>query len=108
MKPKAKTILSVLLLPCAGLAGDWRDGDAPLKPKPSHAKQVAVSWQVVPNVQSACEAESKRRGLGGFGYGVEACSFWLGSNCTIVTSQAPTQHQLGHELLHCFDHHWHP
>lgn len=106
--PKTKTVLAVLLLPIACLAQDWRDGDAPFKPLPKHASQLAVSWVIAPNVQATCEAESHKRGLGGFGYGVAACSFWTSSTCTIVTSKTPTQHELGHELLHCFDHRWHP
>jgi len=107
MKPKTKTILAALLVPCAALGGDWRDGDAAFTPKSKHAKQIAVSWVIAPNVQAACEAESYRRGLGGFGYGVAACSFWTDATCTIVTSKTPTQHQLGHELRHCFEHSFH-
>jgi hypothetical protein len=106
-KPNAKTILFALLLPFAVLAADWRDGDAAFKPKPKHASELAVSWVIAANVQSTCEAESKRRGLGGFGYGVAACSFWTATTCTIVTSQAPTMNQLGHELRHCYEHGWH-
>ena len=107
MNPKAKTNLAALLIPCAALGGDWRDGDAAFTPKSKHAKQIAVSWVIASNVQAACEAESHKRGLGGFGYGVAACSFWTASTCTIVTSAKPTMHQLGHELRHCYEHGFH-
>lgn len=106
-KPKTKTVFAALLLPIACLAQDWRDGDAPFKPLPKHASQLAVSWVIAPNVQATCEAESKQRGLGGFGYGVAACSFWTATTCTIVTSKTPTQHELGHELRHCFERQFH-
>ena len=105
--PIPKIVIAVLLLPIACLALDWRDGDAPFKPLAKHASQLAVSWVIAPNVQATCEAESKRRGLGGFGYGVAACSFWTSTTCTIVTSKTPTQHELGHELRHCFEHGFH-
>ena len=105
--PKTKTVLAALLLPIACLASDWRDGDAPFKPLAKHASHLDVSWLIAPNVQATCEAESKRRGLGGFGYGVAACSFWTATTCTIVTSKTPTQHELGHELRHCFEHGFH-
>ncbi len=97
----------LLMLPCLAIAGDWRDGDAQFKPNSKHASQLAISWVVTRNVQEACEAESKRRGLGGFRYGVAACSFWTSTACMLVTSQLPTMHQLGHELRHCFDHSFH-
>ena len=101
-KPNAKTILLALLLPCAVVAGDWRDGEAKFSTKNLRVKRLAVTWQVVQNVQAACEAESRLRGLGGFGYGVDACSFWDASSSTIVTSSMPTMHQLGHEFRHCY------
>jgi len=104
---KPKNIFAALLLPCAVLAGDWRDGDAQFKPKLNRSSSLAVSWLAVSNVQATCEAESKLRGLGGFGYGVDACSFWTANQCTIVTSNKPTMHQLGHELRHCYEHGFH-
>ena len=107
VKPKSKTVLVALLLPIVCMAQDWRDGDAPFKPLPKHASQLAVSWVIAPNVQATCDAESKLRGLGGFGYSVAACSFWTATTCTIVTSKTPTQHELGHELRHCFEYNWH-
>jgi hypothetical protein len=107
-KLKANSVLAALMLPIACWAQDWRDGDAPFKPLAKHPSQLAVSWVIAPSVQATCEAESKRRGLGGFGYGVAACSFWSGTTCTIVTSKTPTQHELGHELRHCFEYNWHP
>lgn len=106
--PKTKTVFAAMLLPIACWAQDWRDGDTKFTPKPKHASQLVISWVLASNVQSMCESESHKRGLGGFGYGVAACSFWTSSTCTIVTSKTPTQHELGHELLHCFDHRWHP
>ena len=107
-KPKAKVVLAALLLPCIALAGDWRNGDAALTPKSKFVSQLTVNWVTVSNVQATCEAESKRRGLGGFGYGVAACSFWTDTTCTIVTSKTPTQHEIGHEVAHCYWHNWHP
>jgi hypothetical protein len=47
LEPKTKTILVALLLPCAALAGDWRDGDAQFKPKPNRPSSLAVSWLAV-------------------------------------------------------------
>jgi hypothetical protein len=107
MTAKTNPVFAALLLPIACWAQDWRDGDAQFKPLAKHASQIAVSWVIAPNVQATCEAESKRRGLGGFGYGVAACSFWTATHCTIVTSSTPTMHHLGHELRHCYEHSFH-
>ncbi len=61
-----------------------------------------ITWLTTDNLQATCEAESRRRGNKGFGYALEACSFWRGNSCTIITSRQTTQHALGHETLHCF------
>lgn len=102
VKSKSKTVLAALLLPVACLAQDWRDGDAAFNAKSNFITKTTVIWVVVEDVQRSCERESHKRGFGGFGYGVAACSFWTKSQCTIVTSSKPTMHQLGHELRHCF------
>ena len=68
---------------------------------------TTINWVTVDNVQARCEAESRKRKFGGFGYAVEACSFWAKgpSNeniCTIVTGKYTNMHTLGHETRHCF------
>jgi len=74
--------------------------------------QTTITWISVDNVQARCESESRKRKFGGFGYAVEACSFWdkndKGENvCTIVTGKATNMHTLGHETRHCFQGSWH-
>jgi hypothetical protein len=104
MKPKLKTILVALLMPCAALAGDWRDGDAKFSTKPNRTETLVFSWMIVADsdVQATCEAVSKDRGLGGFGIPVAACSFWQTKTCLIITGKQTTMHQVGHEIRHCF------
>jgi hypothetical protein len=68
---------------------------------------TTIKWITVDNVQARCEKESHKRKFGGFGYAVEACSFWdKGPNnedlCTIVTGKYTNMHTLGHETRHCF------
>jgi hypothetical protein len=67
-------------------------------------KSGEVTVKVIPvdNVQASCEKESKRRGQGGFGFGVQACTFWQGSSCTIIVAKQEIHHTLGHEFYHCF------
>jgi len=55
------------------------------------------------NVAKTCEAESHRRGFGGFrGAKMEACSFHDSKRCTIVVGWTTNNDILGHELRHCF------
>lgn len=65
-----------------------------------------ITWEQVKNVQTRCDQESKKRGLGGFSYSVEACSFWgkrLGFDvCHIITEKKTSMATLGHEARHCF------
>jgi len=65
-------------------------------------KKTLVTVVPVPNVIEACERESRKRGFGGFGSAMEACSFWSGSVCTIYVPLRSNNDQLGHELHHCF------
>lgn len=65
------------------------------------ATSMTVTVIPVDNVQAACEKESRRRGNGGFGFGVEACTFWESNSCTIIIAKKETHHTLGHEFYHC-------
>lgn len=101
---KAKPMLAALLLPFVCIAADWRDGDAKFSTKPNRKETLIVSWMVVPTakVQATCEAVSKDSGLGGFGFAMDACSFWRKDTCLIITGAQTTMHQIGHELRHCY------
>lgn len=83
------------------------DPTAPFDASRRSTDKVSVVWRLEKDVQRACEQESRRRGSAGFGFAVDACSFWYGSECTIITRQQPTMHTLGHELRHCFQQNWH-
>ena len=70
--------------------------------------KVEVTITSVDNVEKSCEAESRRRGKGGFGTPMEACSFWnhnglFGKTCDIYISKKVNMWTLGHELRHCFE-----
>ena len=108
-KPKTKTVLVVLLLPIACMAQDWRDAYANFSTKPNRTNTLSVSWMVVPTakVQATCDAISMDSGLGGFGYAVDACSFWQKNACVIVTGEQTTHSTLGHEIRHCYQGNFH-
>lgn len=66
-----------------------------------------VVWKVVKNASETCQKESKKRGFGGWQQKVYACTFWNENHgnppaCTIYTDRYTNMHQIGHELLHCF------
>lgn len=77
-----------------------------------------INWISVDNVFETCDAESKKRGNGGFsplikGTKMDGCSFWAKSNtpntntCTIITGKNTDQDTLGHEARHCFQGRFH-
>lgn len=68
-----------------------------------------IEFKQAADVTAACDAESRARGKGGFGYKVDACSFWTYDNkvCTIITKKKATYHTLGHELRHCLQGNFH-
>lgn len=78
--------------------------------------EVTISWVSVKDIQRSCEAESKRRGNSGFGYPIDACSFWDDKKdwsgktkraCTIFTTKKTNTDTLGHEVRHCFQGDYH-
>jgi hypothetical protein len=78
----------------------------------SQLKESLIQWRPVSNVQEECEQESKKRGHGGFGYPIQACSFWdkdiRGNRCLVITAPNLNMHTLGHEVRHCFQGSYHP
>jgi hypothetical protein len=83
------------------------DPNKPFDTSNNYTTQSTITWRPVDDVQKACEAESRKRGFKGFGYGVQACSFYDGNQCTIITGKQTTMHSVGHEVRHCFQGPWH-
>jgi len=104
-----KKVLGILfLISSVAHAGSYDKFDA----THNMNNQVAITWIQVDDVNKACEAESRRRGNRGFGYALEACSFWPAPGgpkvCTIITKKSTDLDTLGHETRHCFQGNWHP
>lgn len=74
-------------------------------------KKTYVTIEYTKDINSTCEKESKNRGNGGFGYSVEACSFWdekmLVNTCAIFVPKKVTMITLAHEFMHCIFGNWH-
>ena len=81
-------------------------------PKPA-PDQIVVVWQRVDDIQATCNQLSGRKEL----FRLRGCSKWSDSaqsrTCAIYApapkSEMDTQAfaTLGHELMHCFEGHWH-
>jgi len=73
------------------------------------SNQMQITFRTANNINQTCQSESIRRGLGNFGYSVEACSFWNydHSECTIITSPTANFHTIGHEVRHCLQGNFH-
>lgn len=108
-----KTALVILLAVFATVAhADWQNAEEPFDGSYKMADRVIVEWVTSPNIVATCEAESRKRGNNGFGYAMQACSFWTkqpsgGYVCTIYTKKNPTIHTMGHEVRHCFQGNYH-
>ena len=102
-------LAALLAIPPAWAALDpnWQNPEAKFAASKSTTDTKQVTWRYTNNVQRECEAESHKRKLGGFGYAVNACSFWDSTTCTIITAQQVTMHTLGHEVRHCFQGNFH-
>jgi hypothetical protein len=107
MKSKVAVIVISMLLTNQILANGWDNPNLPFDTSSNYTNQSTITWRSVDNVQKVCESESRKRGYGGFGYGLEACSFFDGNSCTVITGKKTTMHTLGHEVRHCFQGPWH-
>lgn len=100
----------ILFLVASAFAGQTMAFDDPRKSFDSKANvhsSVNITWVYTDDVQKDCEAESRQRGNKGFGYPVNACTFWTENNCLIITRRFTNMHTLGHEVRHCFQGNWH-
>jgi hypothetical protein len=103
-----KTLALLLVAQMACAHAFTEDPYAPFDTSTNSDVTMTVTWKPVDNVQKTCEAENRKRGHAGFGYSkIQACSFWLGNECTIYTSKRPNMLTLGHELRHCYQQNWH-
>jgi hypothetical protein len=107
---KKLLLLSVFTAQLAS-AQTFHDWDNPSKKFDlgNTTKTFSLVIKSTDDVQKICEAESKNRGHGGFGFQVNSCAFWNTeqTECTIVTPKRSSMHLLGHELLHCLKGNWH-
>jgi hypothetical protein len=106
-------IISMLFLASVSAQSQTHSWNDPRKPfdattKRVHNGPINIEWRVADNVQLACELASKNFGNDGYkGQKLDACAFWWGAKCVIITSKTPTMGIVGHEIRHCFYGHWH-
>jgi hypothetical protein len=107
-----KIFYSLLIVSSIAHAQDWDDAERLFNMQNLMTNKTEVTIVTADNVNAVCEKESRNRGAGGFGYRLEACSFWgknsYGANvCTIVVGKKTSMHTIGHEMLHCLKGNWH-
>jgi hypothetical protein len=104
--------LAVLLLwSLAVRAADYFEWDNPttlFDARKRNYNVVQVEWRSVDNVFDYCSQLNISRGYGPLtNRNIKACGTQDGNKCLIVTRHFASQHNLGHELRHCFQGRWH-
>ena len=69
--------------------------------------EMTIKWVRVDNPTERCLSEANSRWFVKLPKNVQACSFWKGNQCVIITNKYTTMHQLGHETRHCFQGNFH-
>jgi len=108
-----KKVIFVLLLAASVAHAEYHD--EPFKEFDATQRltnKSTITWVTVDDVDKACNAESIKRGKGGFGrLSMYACSFWDKTGdtttCTIITGKTTRMTDVGHEVRHCFQGNWH-
>jgi hypothetical protein len=104
-----RTLLLALSLAIATPAAAIVDNPhTPIDAKKNRYKSITLTWRYADNVQAACNKEGFRRGFKEeFPNKIEACAYWRENNCLIITKRTTNMHTIGHEVLHCFQEHFH-
>ena len=106
---KKSLLISLLICSNVASAQTFETWDKADRKFPVNSMKIQTTIIATDDVQGICEKESKTRGFGGFGHGVNSCAFWNTekTQCTIVVPKTTSMHILGHELLHCIKGNWH-
>ena len=120
IKPKLALGLGILAVAELVFAGHGKNGEVFNTSENPHeefniskmnSNKIEVTFITATNVGAVCEAESKKRGFGGFKRSVEACSFFdkssFNNKCTVVLGTTTNYHTIGHEIRHCMQGNYH-
>jgi len=76
--------------------------DLIFKSKPEHPT-MTVKWLIVKDLEKACFGKKKDVNQGE----LHGCAKFNKKICIVYTKQQTTLANLGHEMRHCFEGHWH-
>lgn len=90
-------------------ADDWNSPYKRFDANKNFTNKSEITWIAVDNPAKVCEQEGRKRfsNFKGFNYVPQACAIWEDNKCLIITKKRPNMHELGHEVRHCFQGHWH-
>lgn len=106
---KKLLVISLLAFTNTAFSDDWNDAYKPFNATKRFTDKTEITWRVVDDVVKACNEEGHKRfkNFKGLGTTPAACAVWEKDKCLIITSKRPNMHELGHEVRHCFQGHWH-
>ncbi len=104
-------LVALAMISSTSICASSEDPHQQFSTNKNNTNKSIITWRPVDRVQAECDKESKRLGYGGFGYPLEACSFWdkspINNVCTIITGKNVNFHTVGHEIRHCFQGNFH-
>jgi hypothetical protein len=105
-----KILAASLMLAVSTAQAQWEFDNSPSRVfdmKKNITNKTTVILSYAKDIQKACEAKSRELGYGGFGYEVQACSWFFNDRCIIVVPEKTQMSTIGHEMMHCLQGHWH-
>jgi hypothetical protein len=101
-------LIPLFFVASSAYAYETNDGRYPVDMTKNFTNTTTVTFKAVDDVDKACNVERVSRGYQKNKVKVDACSFWTGNQCVIVTGKTATLEIIGHEMTHCIQGGWHP
>ena len=110
MKHKLLSALIMLAVSTAHAQWDFDNSGSrifDMKKNETSKTTVEIRYVKASEIQSACDAQSRKFGFNGFPGGALACSWNWPDKCLMILPEKVDMRTVGHEFMHCLQGAWH-
>ena len=109
---KHKLLLALVMLAVGTAHAQWDFDNSgsrvfDMKKNTTNNTTVEVRYVKASEIEAACNAQSRKFGLGGFSNGAMACAWQWPDKCLMILPEKVDMRTVGHEFMHCLQGAWH-